>query len=567
MQSEAELRSLLSRIDHRGYPAYKDTKGQYRFPGYVLSIDHVQGDPFASPSKVSVLVSGKTAGFPQELYCGKCQRIALQDELLRQFGRRAERFAFKAKGSGKSGLISVSRCGQEVLERTACQIQPENGNILLRMEIGFPANGRTINARELEKILFDFVPECVKASLFYKNLDAKRLRRIVDLAEDQEYIRKELPKLGLCAFVANGSVLPRESGISSRPMRDGIAFQSPKEQEVTLELPHKGKITGMGIRKGITLIVGGGYHGKSTLLKALEFGVYNHIAGDGREYVITDATAVKLRAEDGRSIQKTDISMFINDLPNGKDTTSFCTEDASGSTSQAANVIEGIEAGTSLFLIDEDTSATNFMIRDELMQRVVNRDAEPIVPFIDRVEELYHTYGISTVLVAGSSGSYFHKADCIIQMNRYEPFEITESAKQAATEFPLPKQDIAPSKQPDFDRKIKPDRMFQEDNRLKMKTMGRDSISINREVIDVRYVEQLMDTEQLAALGYMLKYMQIHFFDGKHTLTQAVDALWDVLQKKGIAAVCESSYLPCGLAMPRKQEVFACVNRYRRLGL
>lgn len=567
MQSEAELRSLLSRIDHRGYPAYKDTKGQYRFPGYVLSIDHVQGDPFASPSKVSVLVSGKTAGFPQELYCGKCQRIALQDELLRQFGRRAERFAFKAKGSGKSGLISVSRCGQEVLERTACQIQPENGNILLRMEIGFPANGRTINARELEKILFDFVPECVKASLFYKNLDAKRLRRIVDLAEDQEYIRKELPKLGLCAFVANESVLPRESGISSRPMRDGIAFQSPKEQEVTLELPHKGKITGMGIRKGITLIVGGGYHGKSTLLKALELGVYNHIAGDGREYVITDATAVKLRAEDGRSIQKTDISMFINDLPNGKDTTSFCTEDASGSTSQAANVIEGIEAGTTLFLIDEDTSATNFMIRDELMQRVVNRDAEPIVPFIDRVEELYHTYGISTVLVAGSSGSYFHKADCIIQMNRYEPFEITESAKQAAAEFPLPKQDIAPSKQPDFDRKIKPDRMFQEDNRLKMKTMGRDSISINREVIDVRYVEQLMDTEQLAALGYMLKYMQIHFFDGKHTLTQAVDALWDVLQKKGIAAVCESSYLPCGLAMPRKQEVFACVNRYRRLGL
>ena len=403
MQSEAELRSLLSRIDHRGYPAYKDTKGQYRFPGYVLSIDHVQGDPFASPSKVSVLVSGKTAGFPQELYCGKCQRIALQDELLRQFGRRAERFAFKAKGSGKSGLISVSRCGQEVLERTACQIQPENGNILLRMEIGFPANGRTINARELEKILFDFVPECVKASLFYKNLDAKRLRRIVDLAEDQEYIRKELPKLGLCAFVANESVLPRESGISSRPMRDGIAFQSPKEQEVTLELPHKGKIIGMGIRRGITLIVGGGYHGKSTLLKALELGVYNHIAGDGREYVITDATAVKLRAEDGRSIQKTDISMFINDLPNRKDTTSFCTEDASGSTSQAANVIEGIEAGTSLFLIDEDTSATNFMIRDELMQRVIHREMEPITPFIERIRELYENYGISTVIVAGSS--------------------------------------------------------------------------------------------------------------------------------------------------------------------
>lgn len=310
MQSSTDLRSLLNRIDHRGYPAYKDTRGTYQFPGYVLSIDHVQGDPFASPSKVSVHVKGKTAAFPQELYREAHQRIALQDELTRQFGRRAEQFAFKAKGSGKSGLISVSRCGQEVLERTACRIDPSSGDIILRMEIGFPANGRTINARELEKILFDFVPECVKHALLYKNVDAKRLRSIIDLAEDQHYIREMLPKMGLCAFVADGSILPRESGISPRPMKGGVKFRSPKELEVTMELPHRGKITGMGIRKGITLIVGGGYHGKSTLLKALELGVYDHIAGDGREYVITDHTAMKIRAEDGRSIRKTDISML-----------------------------------------------------------------------------------------------------------------------------------------------------------------------------------------------------------------------------------------------------------------
>ena len=241
MQTSAELKNLLKRIDHRGYPAYKDTKGEYKFPGYILSIDHVQGDPFASPSKVSVHVSGKSAGFPKELYQGKHQRIALQDELTRQFGKKAERFAFKAKGSGKSGLISVSRCGQEVLERTACSIDPKSGAVVLRMEIGFPANGRTINARELDKILFEFVPECVKFALIYKNMDAEKLREIIDLAEDQQYIREMLPKLGLCAFVANGSILPRESGVSSRPMRGGIRFQSPKEQEVTLDLPHAGK--------------------------------------------------------------------------------------------------------------------------------------------------------------------------------------------------------------------------------------------------------------------------------------------------------------------------------------
>ena len=565
MQSSTELRSLLNRIDHRGYPAYKDTRGAYQFPGYILSIDHVQGDPFASPSKVSVRVAGRTAGFPRELYGGDYQRIALQDELTRQFGRRAEQFAFKAKGSGKSGLISVSRCSQEVLERTACRIDPKSGDIVLHMEIGFPANGRTINARELEKILFDFVPECVKYALFYKNMDAKRLRTIVDLAEDQHYIREMLPQMGLCAFVANGSVLPRESGISPRPMKGGVRFQSPKELEVTMELPHKGKITGMGIRKGITLIVGGGYHGKSTLLKALELGVYDHIAGDGREYVITDNTAVKLRAEDGRSIQKTDISMFINDLPNGKDTVGFCTEDASGSTSQAANVVESIEAGTSLLLIDEDTSATNFMIRDELMQRVIHRDMEPITPFIERIRELYDDYGISTVIVAGSSGTYFHVADTIIQMDRYVPKDITAYAKKEAKAYPAVSGPEVPAEQPDFHRCPRTAKGFRENDRIKMKTMGRESVMINKESIDLRYVEQITDSEQVTALGYCMRYAQKNIMDGKKDLRQIVDELERVIEKGTLAALCESSSSISCMAMPRRQEIFACFDRYRSL--
>lgn len=567
MQSSTDLRSLLNRIDHRGYPAYKDTRGTYQFPGYALSIDHVQGDPFASPSKVSVHVKGKTAAFPQELYREAHQRIALQDELTRQFGRRAEQFAFKAKGSGKSGLISVSRCGQEVLERTACRIDPSSGDIILRMEIGFPANGRTINARELEKILFDFVPECVKHALLYKNMDAKRLRSIIDLAEDQHYIREMLPKMGLCAFVADGSILPRESGISPRPMKGGVKFRSPKELEVAMELPHRGKITGMGIRKGITLIVGGGYHGKSTLLKALELGVYDHIAGDGREYVITDHTAMKIRAEDGRSIRKTDISMFINNLPNGRDTVGFCTEDASGSTSQAANVVESIEAGASLLLIDEDTSATNFMIRDELMQRVIHRDMEPITPFIERIRELYEDYGISTVIVAGSSGAYFHIADTIIQMDRYVPKDITEYAKKEAESYPVITGPEAPAEKPDFRRCPQPSPALKGNDRIKMKTLSREGVMINKETIDLRYVEQIADSEQVTALGYCMRYAQKHILNGRKDLRQVVEELEQVMEKGTLSALCESSSSVSCMAMPRKQEIFACFNRYRGLRL
>lgn len=564
MKTSTDLRELLNRIDHRGYPAYKDTRGSWQFDGYVLSIDHVQGDPFAAPSKVSVHVPGKLAGFPTELYDKKHKRIALQDYLIRQFSRQVQAFTFKAKGSGKSGLLSVSHCGQEILERTACEID-KNGMVIVRMEIGFPANGRTINARELCKILFEFLPGCVKKSLYYRSLDSKAVQRNKELSEDQQFIRQELSRLNLAAFVANDSILPRESGVSDRPMKGAVPFLSPKSMEVTLDLPYRGNIIGMGIPQGITLVVGGGYHGKSTLLKALELGVYNHIAGDGREYVITDNTAMKIRAEDGRSIKQVDISMFINNLPNKKDTLHFCTEDASGSTSQAANVVEAMEMGTNLLLIDEDTSATNFMIRDELMQRVVNRKSEPITPFIDRVEELSEKRGISTILVAGSSGSYFHKADCIIQMDHYLPKEITEFAKEEAAAFPLPEEPISPASEPSYQRIVKPDGAFRKNDRIKIKTQGKDSIVINKDTIDLRYVEQLTDTEQLGTLGQLMKYAQLHLFDGKRTLGDAAEELWKILDTKGLPAVCGGSYVPGGYALPRKQEIYACLNRYRQL--
>ena len=561
MQTSTDLRELLVRIDRRSYPAYKDTKGAYQFPGYVLSIDHVQGDPFAAPSRLSIHVSGKTAGFPRELYRLPCQRVALQDQLLRRFGRQAGQASFQARGSGHSGLISVSRCGQEVLERTACTLNPDTGDILLRLEVGFPANGRTINARELEKILFDLLPRCVEGGLLYRNLPANALRAAADLAEDQRYIRDALPRLGLCAFVADGSILPRASGVSDLPMKDAVPFRSPSELAVTLELPHRGKITGMGIPKGITLIVGGGYHGKSTLLKALERGVYDHIAGDGREYVITAADAVKVRAEDGRSIRRTDISLFINGLPNGKDTVHFTTEDASGSTSQAAGVVEALEAGTSLLLMDEDTSATNFMVRDALMQRVIRRDMEPITPFIDRVGELYRDRGVSTILVAGSSGAYFHAAHRVIQMDRYVPRDIT------AANFPLDSPPLPGAAGPDFDRRPAPSPAFRPGERVRCRVLGRDGFSLDRETVDLRYVEQLADAEQSAALGCCLLYAQKRLLDGKRNLRQVAEELEAIMDRQGLAELWEGGCAGMALARPRKQEILACFNRYRALAL
>ncbi len=552
-------------IDHRSYPAYKELRGQYDFTDYVLSIDHVQGDPFAAPSRLSVLVKAQRAAFPPAFYNTFEKRVTLQDHLTRLFAREVSGGSFQAKGSGKSGLLSVSRCGQQVLERTALKVK--EGNLTLRFEAGFPANGRTINARELEKMLFDILPDCVRKSLYYARIDQNKLKQAICLCEDQQYIRKKLPELSLCAFVADGSILPRESGVSERPMKDAVPFQSPQSLKVTLELPNKGKITGMGIPRGITLFVGGGYHGKSTILQALQNGVYNHIKGDGRELVITDNTAVKLRAEDGRSIANVDISPFIGNLPNKRDTAHFSTEDASGSTSQAANVIEAMEAQTRLFLIDEDTCATNFMVRDDLMQRVVHRDQEPITPFIERVRQIYQEQGISSVVVAGSSGSYFHVADTILQMNQYKPVDITELAKQEAKAFPLTCGDAPKAAPPKNDRCPRQSSAFRKNDRIKIKTMGKDAFSINKETVDLRYVEQLVDSEQTTALAYLLKYMELHCFNGRTPLNEIIPRLSAQLLEKGLASVNEGSYLSSNLAMPRAQEIYACINRYRGLML
>lgn len=580
MKNSEELRQQLRSINRKSYPAYKGLKGLYHFGNYILSIDHVQGDPFASPSHVSIQISHRDAGFPVEYYKNTLTGTTLCDYLTRQFEKQISQYSFRAKGSGKSGLLTVSHCGQEVFSRTACEIT-EKG-ITARFFVGFPANGRTINATELEKILFDFLPVCIQKSFFYSSLNTKELQNYIELAEDQEFIRQTLPAKNLCAFIADGSILPRESGISSRPMKASVPFTSPDSLRISINLPHKGKITGMGIPKGITLIVGGGYHGKSTLLNALELGVYNHIPGDGREYVITDATAVKLRSEDGRFIKDVDISMFINDLPNKKDTRCFSTLDAIGSTSQAAGITESMEAGSHLFLLDEDTSATNFMVRDAFMQQVIQREKEPITPFLERAEDLYKKAGISTILVAGSSGAFFHIADTIIQMDNYVPKDITASVKKLCSQYPLPAVSVTDFQLPYSHRIMSrpaesskhlrhnsrgnhSDSGAAKPERLKTRISGTDGFSLGRQEIDLRYTEQLIDAEQTAALGLLLKYAVEHLADGRRTLPEIVQFLWKNLSLHGLSFFTENQKISCGYATPRIQEIYACLNRYRGL--
>lgn len=560
MKNKEDLKKELIKIDHKSYGMYKTLGGSYSYGNYILHIDHVQGDPFASPSRLRFEVKKEKHGFPEEYYEEKHRRLALEDQVLRRFLKQLRQLDKGSMGSGKSGRITTCPANQTVQERIAVVFSKDG--MELRFEMGFPARGRTIMAKEMQKLVFDILPELAESCLFYRKWDTKSksfLEKAVFLADDQKELRRQLKEKRLTGFVANGAILPRESGISDRPMRDAVPFISPESLQIEIELPHKGKIIGMGIPEGITVIVGGGYHGKSTLLKALEQGVYNHIAGDGREYVVADATGMKIRAEDGRSILHTDISLFINHLPAGQDTVDFSSENASGSTSQAANLIEAMEAGAELLLLDEDTSATNFMIRDKVMAKLVSDEKEPITTLLRHIRGIYKTMGISFIIVVGSSGDYLSVADLVLQLDHYKVKDVTKEAKEICEQCQIAGQYAEKEVcMPEFSRKLEPVKSA----RRKLKSMGTDTVLIDRESIDVRYLEQLSESGQTTALSYMMGWILDHVTK-EEDIQEFIENMYKLIERKGMAAVIPANYSAGHPVLPRKQELYACLNRYR----
>ena len=562
MKTGEDLRRSITGIDHKSYGMYKNLAGSYQFRNYILHFDHVQGDPFASPSRLRLELTAADHGFPREYRQSKHRKLALEDMVLRQFQKNLRSLDTGRMGSGKSGRISCCRTGQTIQERIAVLFQKDR--LEIRFEMGLPARGRTILGREMTDLVFHLLPKLVTGTFVYGRWSEeakKRLSDAIKLSDNQAFIREELERRGLTAFVADGAILPRESGISDRPMKEAIPFSSPEDLRVEISLPHGQPITGMGIPEGITVIAGGGYHGKSTLLKALEQGVYNHIRGDGREYVLTRDYAFKIRAEDGRSVNHTDISLFINHLPNGQDTRDFTTENASGSTSQAANLMEALETGSRLLLLDEDTSATNFMIRDKVMAKLVSDDKEPICTLLRRIRTLWERKGVSFILVVGSSGDYLSVADLVLQLDHYHVKNVTAAAREIIEKEGLSNQYPAGETEDlKKSRQLLPVRT----GRMKCKASGTDSVIIDRDLIDVRYLEQLTEPEQTVGLTYLTAYVCSSQKEAEDFKALA-DRIYQKIDRDGFMALIPRNYPAGQPALPRKEEMMACLNRYRAL--
>ncbi len=435
----------------------------------------------------------------------------------------------------------------------------------MRFLVGLPARGRTVLGGEAAAIFFEEIPALVAPSLYYKTVDAGALYRHLAAFEDYRALQAALPGLGIVAFVADGAVLPRQSGVDDRPLSGAVPFRSPPSLRVEVDLPHAGTVGGMGVPEGITLIVGGGFHGKSTLLRAIERGVYAHIPGDGRERVASLPSTVKIRAEDGRRVEGVDISPFIAGLPDGRETRAFSTENASGSTSQAANIMEALEVGAGVLLIDEDTAATNMMIRDRRMQALVPDDLEPITPFIDRARSLFCDCDVSTVLVIGGSGDYFDIADTVVCMARYHPEDATARAQAVAAAHPSGRPAHAGERFGTVRRRIPDPRSIDASKGRREARVAADGVRAIRfgvHEIDLSAVSQVVDPAQTAAIAHGILRAKC-LMDGRTSLQEAVEAVVAETESRGLDALVP--YPSGGLAAFRPFELAAAINRLRTL--
>lgn len=565
-RSADDLPGILERLDGRGYKAYKELEGAWTFPDFLLEIDHVQGDPFADPSRVTVTVEPEVAAFPRTAFAGESRALGTAALLAGTFsaegGRRSRR-----RGSGRSGVIRMESPGQIVLRQTAVRID-EEGRVEARFVVGLPARGRRISGDAARELLGDDVPAVVRAALLAEAYDLEVVERHAAANEDADALRSSLEARGLVAFIADGALLPRRTGIDDRPLDpdEVVPFESPDSLRVEMFLPNAGPVTGMGVPEGVTLVVGGGFHGKSTVLRALQDGVYNHRPDDGRELAVSRTDTVKVRAEDGRAVAGVDISAFIDGLPLGRSTDAFTTENASGSTSQAAGIVEALEAGAGVLLVDEDTSATNFMIRDRRMQELVPTAAEPITPFIDRVRGLHRGLGVSTVLVLGGSGDYLDVADRVVRMTAYRPEDVTERAREVADAFPTGRTSEADA-HPALPEPRSPVTGSVDASKGRRSTYVKvpddRTLLLGTESIDLTAVEQLVRRSQTRAVGLAIARIAEGLPDAPDTLPEILDALERLVTDEGLDAL--HRWRVGNLAAFRRFEVAAALNRLRTL--
>ena len=592
-----ELTSHLHAIDGRSYAAYKAIVGRYRSPlGWVLYIDRIQPDPYAPPTAIRVVLplaltgaDARLTGFTPRL-TGANETLTEANETLTGTNSRLtasptravalrDYLARSLRELLKGQAISIAPAGQEILERSSVNLHETwqddfstpaftapGPYLELRLRWSLPAFGREIAGRQAARNLnLDLARAVAGLDLRESELGAEAWKHC-QVAEDHAALQEILVERGWVAFLADGANLARRSGVSQLPLEGGVPLTAPETLAQTVQLPHAGPVRGTAIPAGVTVIAGGGYHGKSTLLNAIARGIYPHIPGDGRELVATVPEAMAVRAADGRAVTGVDLRPFISHLPGrDADPAQFTTANASGSTSQAASIMESLELwgqpAQAALLLDEDTCATNLLIRDQRMRALVSSEREPITPLVDRIRALHRERGISTLIVMGGSGDYLDVADHVLIMDSYRLVDATAQARQVCDsqprvdtslpDFPLPAQRLP--QRPEAKRR----------GPSRTRALGTQRLVLDRHEVDVADVSGLVDEGQALAVAWALRALLERHFDGRTSLPQALAQVAKRLDDVGLDALGEAH--PAFLVRPRLVDVGAAVNRLRSL--
>lgn len=558
------LRDKLLTVEGKPYAAYKSLEGAYRFNRFVLHLDYVHADPLGAPSLMRVRIDQAEAQFPKDLSSTRVRRVALEDYLVRRWHDAIRKLA-RAQRGPRTGGFSIDVGRQQILERTGCRVTEEYMEI--RGGVVLPADGRKPTTKIAHTMLLEELPEIVESALLYSNQSAPAVQRHIDGTEDAEALRAQLRERGLVGFLADDAVLPRDLG-SDRPVLSRlVTFKAPDALRVTLQAPHRGPVTGMGIPRGITVVLGGSFSGKSTLLRAIAAAVYNHAPGDGRDYCVTVADAVKVGTEEGRRVEGVDLRPFIVSLPTGDDLARFRSDHASALISQAAGILEALEAGSTLLLIDEDTTALPLLLRDPLWPRVVPEATELVTPLVDLLRSLYQEHGVSTIVATSVSGDYVDVADTIIAMHGFRPRVVTAEAKQVMAA--LETRRAPPIKRiGGIARRVPlPETVggFR-GRKLRAELQGARTVMVGREVLDLERLEQLVEPSQAKAVADALVFAADQgFVDGTRTLAEVVALVEEEIARRGLEVLSPYEGHPGDYAFPRRQEIAAALNRLKTL--
>ena len=561
------MKALYQKIrvfDGKSYGLYRSLADKaWDFGDFTLEFLHVQGDPFAPASRILVTAPLQTLGYGGEWSSTFERKLAISDYLLRKLSDNV-----KERFPDKNAAIEVEAPGPEMLVRNALWV--DNGTLRASLAVHLPGEGRKIQAELAAEILTMTLPDLLSASLYRTPEHLAGIEKSFQTLETRRAILEALPKRGLVAFVPDGAVLPRESGLSERPLSGAVPFETPEELAVTFDIGGK-TLRGMGIPKGVTVITGGAYHGKSTLLEALVRSVYPHVPGDGREGIVVEESAFRVGVEDGRHVRGTDLSSMVRDLPGGVSTKNFSTEKASGSTSEAANLLEAMEMGSKTFLIDEDSSAVNFLIRDRRVRALLGDDREPLIPLTDRIRT-FVDMGFSFILVAGACGDFLSLADNIVVMAEYKaecgnakarelfgacdmakPSEQYSGVSTAAVSLPAPRV---------FDEFVKPllpkvRPASAVERQVKVKLNGDSLLQVGLLTADVSKCGLLVDKSQRLGAGYLA--LNLCQNPEESPLREIADKLCEKIRNVGFRNLSQGMSRP--MSLPRPVDIVAALLR------